>query len=134
MAICRGSGPEKVMAKPKPKPPLHETLVQFLEPDEEVQAVARAADAVLAVSDRRLLVAAGERLALSLPIAELRRVQFDIEKGRPATLVIVPEAATVEPQVLAIPAEQLEAAAQALALVGERLANMPIDYRDSTDR
>ncbi|HEY5487182.1 MAG TPA: hypothetical protein VIK06_05990 [Candidatus Limnocylindrales bacterium] len=122
------------MAKPKPRPPLHPTLVQVLEPDEEVHAAARAADAVLAVSDRRLLVAAGERLALSLPIAELRRVQFDIEKGRPATLVIVPEAATVEPQVLAIPAEQLEAAAQALALVGKRLASMPFDYRESANR
>jgi len=122
------------MAKPKSQPPLHPILVHVLEPDEVIHAAARAADAVLAVSDRRLLVAAGERLALSLPIAELRRIEFDIEKGRPATLVIVPESASVEPQVLAIPAEQLEAAAQALALVGERLASMPIDYRDSADR
>jgi hypothetical protein len=109
-------------------------LAQVLEPDEKVHAAARASDALMLVSDRRLLVAAGERLALSLPIAELRRVQFDIEKGRPATLVIVPEAATVEPQVLAIPAEQLAAAAEVLAIVGLRLAAMPIDYRDGSDR
>lgn len=113
--------------------PLDPFLQQILEPDEQIHAAALALDAVMAVSDRRLLVAAGKRLALSLPISELRRVEFDIEKGRPATLVIVPEAATVEPQVLVIPADQLEAAAEALALVGLRLANMPRDWAGSSE-
>lgn len=109
-------------------------LVRHLEPGEEVHAAARATDAFMAVSNRRLLVAAGERLALSLPIEAVRRIQFDIEKGRPATVVIVPEAAMVEPQVLLIPNEQLEAAALALAAVGIRLAAMPGGWLEGVDR
>ncbi len=124
------------MATPEPQAmfSLDPLVERHLEPDETVHAAARAADAFMAVSDRRLLVAAGERLAMSLPIEDLRRVQFDIEKGRPATVVIVPEAATIEPQVLLIPDDQLEAAAQALAVVGGRLAKMFSPWRGSLDQ
>lgn len=93
-----------------------------LEPGEIVQAAARAIDAVLAVSDRRLIVAAQERVALSIHIEQLRRIQFDIETRRPATLVIVPDEPRDEPQVLAIPPTEIRAATQVLALVAERLA------------
>jgi hypothetical protein len=119
---------------PEPKSLLDPVVERHLEPDETIHAAARAADAFMAVSDRRLLVAAGERLALNLPIEDLRRVQFDIEKGRPATVVIVPESATIEPQVLLIPDDQLEAAAQALAIVGGRLARMFTPWRGSVER
>jgi hypothetical protein len=71
---------------------------------------------------------------LNLPIEDLRRVEFDIEKGRPATVVIVPEAATIEPQVLLIPDDQLEAAAQALAVIAARLVTMFGPWRGSLDQ
>jgi hypothetical protein len=97
-------------------------VAEALAPDEHVQARARASDAVLAVSDRRLIVATRERIALSIGFEYLRRIQFDIERDRPATMVIVPEEAHNEPQVLAIPPAELRATAEALALVGEQLA------------
>jgi hypothetical protein len=120
--------------EPDPSLLLDPLVERHLEPDETVRAAARAADAFIAVSDRRLLVAAGERLALNLPIEDLRRVQFDIEKGRPATIVIVPEAATIEPQVLLIPDDQLEAAAYALAVIATRLVTMFGPWRGSLER
>lgn len=97
-------------------------LLTVLEEDESLQATARGTDATLALSDRRLLVRAQDRLALSVPIEGLRRIQFDIEKRRPATLVIVPEEARDEPQVLAIPPEEIRRVTNALALIAERLA------------
>ena len=118
-------------SEPGPSPLLDPFVERHLEPDETVHAAARAADAFMAVSDRRLLIAAGERLALDLPIEDLRRIQFDIEKGRPATIVIVPEAASIEPQVLLIPDDQLEAAAQALAVIAARLVAMFGPWRGS---
>jgi hypothetical protein len=104
------------------QPDLEPELAHVLEPGEALQATARGTEAILVVSDRRLFVAASERIALSLRIDELRRIQFDIEKSRPATLVIVPEASRDEPQVLAIPPDQIRSTAEALALIAERLA------------
>lgn len=104
------------------KDPIEPQLLAALEADEELKARARARDAALAVTDRRVLVAANERLALSVPFEELRRIQFDIERSRPATMVIVPEQRHDEPQVLAIDPEEYDSAAQALALIGRRLA------------
>jgi hypothetical protein len=119
-----GSG---VIEMAEPEQDLEPHLLRSLEPGEAVQATARAVDGVLAVSDRRLLVATRDRIALSLPIEGLRRIEFDIEKRRPATLVIVPEEPRGEPQVLAIPPDEIRATTQALALVAERLARFS-DY------
>jgi hypothetical protein len=94
-----------------------------LSPDEELLARARARDAEIAVTDRRLLIAASDRLALDVPYDQLRRIQFDIERTRPATMVIVPEQRHDEPQVLAIDPDAFEEVAQALALIGRRLAS-----------
>ena len=48
-----------------------------------------------------------------------RELQFDIERGKAATLVIVPE--TREPRVVAIQIPELRETALALALIGRRL-------------
>ncbi len=96
-----------------------------LEPGERIRLRARATDAVLAVTDRRLVVAAPDRVALAMPIEAIRRIQFDIERNRPATLVIVPERASFEAQVLSIPPEHYQAAAEAMVAIGHELA--PID-------
>lgn len=96
--------------------------LRLLQPGETVHVLADAAGAKLIVTDRRLAVAADDRVALNIPYDGLRRIQFDIERKRPATLVIVPEDAGDEPQVLAIPPDRYDEITQALALIGHRLA------------
>jgi hypothetical protein len=61
---------------------------------------------------------------LDVAIDNVRRIQFDIERGRPATLVVVPEHPADEPQVLAVPPEQYRAVADVLIVLGERLAGI----------
>jgi hypothetical protein len=112
------------MENAQPNEDVEPYVLEVLEPNETLRAHARARDAVLAVSDRRLIVAARERIALSIGFHELRRIQFDIERDRPATMVIVPEEAHYEPQVLAIPPQAFRATAEALALIGQQLANI----------
>jgi hypothetical protein len=99
-------------------------VLELLEPDEQLRTRARTGEAVLAVTDRRLVVAAPGRIALAIPFNGLRRIQFDIERDRPATMVIVPEMAHHEPQVLAIPPDQFRAAADALVTIGHQLARL----------
>ena len=106
-------------------------VLAALEPGEELRHRARATDAVIAVTDRRLVVAAQNRVALSVPFQSVRRIQFDIERKRPATLVIVPEERTYEPQVLAIEPSGFEAIARALVTVGLRFAG-PTDEEQQT--
>lgn len=103
----------------------------LLEAAETIRAVTRARDAVLALTDRRLIVAANDRVTLDIPIDGVRRVQFDIERARPATLVIVPKHPAAEPQVLAIPPEEYRRAASVLATLGEQLAEL--DWGGPTD-
>ena len=93
-------------------------LQTALESDERLEIHARTLDATLGVSNRRLLVVSPERLHLAVPFEGLRRIQFDIERQRPATLVIVPEDAGHEPQVLAIPPSEYPAVAEALVSIG----------------
>jgi len=98
------------------------SLPQLLDEGEVVAAEAQARDARIVGTDRRVIVAAGSRTAMALPIEDLRRIQFDIERDRPATLVIVPEMAQHEPQVLSISPDRYREAADALVLIGLRLA------------
>jgi hypothetical protein len=100
-------------------------VLAALEPDEEVRAYTRSTGPVLAVTNRRVVVADERRVALAIPIEGVRRIQFDIERQRPATLVIVPEGAGDEPQVLAIPPEGYRDAAAALVAMG--LTFYPLD-------
>ena len=96
-------------------------VARRLRPGERIQVYIPAAATEIVVTDHRLAVADEERLALDIEIAALRRIEFDIERDRPATLVIVPDHPTDEPQVLAIPPEQLPAVAEALGYIGQRL-------------
>jgi hypothetical protein len=63
------------------------------------------------------------RTALDISIEDVRRIQFDIEKSRPATLVIVPEHRADMPQVLAVRPEEYPAVAAALVAIGQTLAS-----------
>ena len=79
-------------------------------------------EALIEVSDQRLVVATDGRDLLDVPLDEVRRIQFDIERHRPATLVIVPEHPSHEPQVLAVHHDHYEQVAEALVVVGRHLA------------
>jgi hypothetical protein len=91
-----------------------------------VEVEARVNDALVLVTDKRVAVASRpDRFDLDIPFESLRRVQFDIERTRPAVLVIVPEHPTDQPQVLSVPPEGYDVVGQALAIIGRRL------YRDT---
>jgi hypothetical protein len=102
-------------------------VLDALEPGEELLVSAHAAEGVIAVTDRRLMVAARERIALAVPFQSLRRIQLDIERGRPATLVIVPETSRDAPQVLSIPPARYAEAVEALVAIGRNFAELPPD-------
>jgi hypothetical protein len=89
-----------------------------LEPGEQLRLQAPASDATLAITDRRLIVADPNRIALAVPFERLRRIQFDVERSRPATLVIVPEHPRDEAQVLSVRPDQYEATSRALVAIG----------------
>jgi hypothetical protein len=97
-------------------------LLHILQPDEELAVQARAMDGLVAGTNRRLVVTSEGRIRLDVAYEEVRRVQFDIERGRPATLVIVPDEPSHPPEVLAIPASEYENAARLLAIVGLRIS------------
>jgi hypothetical protein len=106
--------PEEVLAP-------DQEILHLLQPGERVALGVAATNEELRVTDRRLIVTSAGHVRLDIPYERLRRIQFDIETGRPATMVIVPHLPSDEPQVLAIPHESLHHAAQLLAFVGERL-------------
>jgi hypothetical protein len=102
---------------------IHDHVARLLEADESIELVANARTHLVVVTDRRLAVADHERVALQVPYPALRRIEFDIERDRPATLVIVPQSPHDEPQVLAVPPEDYEDIARALAAIGRRLVS-----------
>ena len=102
-------------------PRLEPPILKLVNPGEKVHAVAEAADEHLLLTDRRLVVASGERVALDVPVSGLRRIQFDLERNRPATLVIVPMNPAHDPQVLAVPRAHYDEVMAALAEIGRRL-------------
>lgn len=97
-------------------------VLRSVAPGEAVHAVAQVRDAHVVVTERRLAVASNDRLLLDVPIENVRRIQFDIERLRPATLVVVPENPGDEPQVLAVRPEDYRQVADVLVVLGERLA------------
>jgi hypothetical protein len=96
-------------------------VLEVLEPGELLRLHAPASESTLAITDRRLIVADPNRVALAVPFEGLRRIQFDVERSRPATLVIVPEHPRDEAQVLSIRPDQYEATARALVAIGLEL-------------
>jgi hypothetical protein len=99
------------------------SLLHILQPDEELHVQARAMDGIVAVTNRRVVITSNERVTMDVHYGELRRIQFDIERGRPATFVVVPDDPSNPPEVLAIPASEYENTARVLALIGQRIAD-----------
>jgi hypothetical protein len=96
-------------------------LLHLLQPGERVELHLATQSMDLRVTDRRVLVTTAGNVRLDIPFERLRRIQFDLEVGRPATMVIVPHRPEDEPQVIAVPRERLHHAVELLAFVGERL-------------
>jgi hypothetical protein len=96
-------------------------LPHILRPGEIVESQAQANGAVIAVTAQRLVVAEGDKAVLDIPFSEVRRIQFDIERGRDATLVIVPEHISNWPRVVSVPVPNLLESALVLARIGERI-------------
>jgi hypothetical protein len=96
-------------------------ILHLLQPGERVELRLDAAIYQLRVTDRRMLLTNAGSVRLDIPYERLRRIEFDIEAERPATLVIVPHLPADEPQVLSVPHGSLHHAAELLAFVGERL-------------
>jgi hypothetical protein len=103
--------------------PLKEpAIVRLLQPGEELAHATTAGEAMLAVTSRRIAIVENDRTALDIAIESVRRIQFEIEKTRPATLVIVPEEPHFAPQVLSVRPEEYQPVADALVTIGQRLA------------
>ena len=102
----------------------HNPRVSEKRRDEALELRAQIGEAAMIVTEDRLVVVTPERQLLDVPLDEVRRIQFDIERRRPATLVIVPEHASHEAQVLSVHHDYYEDVAGALALVGRRIAEM----------
>jgi hypothetical protein len=97
-------------------------ILKSMTQEEGILAVARVRDARVVVTEHRLAVASDARLLLDVPIDNVRRIQFDIERLRPATLVVVPEHPEDEPQVLVVKPEEYRSVAEVLVVLGQRLA------------
>jgi len=82
--------------------------------------VAGTSDAYIRLDDGRLSVTIAGRVRLDVAVGDVRRIQFDIERDRPATLAIVPEDPRDPPQVLPIPAEQFFAVGDLLTSIAPR--------------
>ena len=108
------------MVDPRDEPVDHPVL-HLLQPGERVALGLELFGAELRVTDRRLLVNYAQDVRLDIPYERLRRIEFDLEAGRPATIVVVPHQPADEPQVLSVSRDQLHVAAQLLAFIGERL-------------
>jgi len=96
-------------------------LEPLLDSDEAVHHRAETVEAVVAVTDRRVLVCHDQRVALDLPFSAIRRIQLDVEGDRESTVVIVPHASRHRPQVLSVPDDQLREIATVVAAIGLRL-------------
>jgi hypothetical protein len=96
-------------------------LPHILQPGEVVERQAHAEGFLIAVTPQRIIVTDGDRSVIDISYEELRRIQFDIERDRTATVVIVPEHIRNEPRVFSVPIANLTETALALALIGERI-------------
>jgi hypothetical protein len=93
-----------------------------LAPGEELRGHAPLVEGTVAVTNERLFVANGPKIAVDITWARLRRVQLDIERQRPATLVVVPEWPSDPPQVLSVPPASYRSVTNLIAVIAERLA------------
>ena len=95
----------------------------------DIRAQATADGQMVVVTDKLLRVGSPDRVMLDVAIDSLRRIQFDIERDRPATMVIVPLSPSDEPQIIVVQPDDYESVARALAFIGQQMsvAHQPED-------
>jgi hypothetical protein len=89
---------------------------------QDIRAQSSADGHLVVLTDDILRVGSGDNVQLDVPIGDVRRIQFDIERDRPATLVIVPDAAWRQSQVIMVEPEHYEGVAHVLAVLGVMMA------------
>ncbi|HET9754964.1 MAG TPA: hypothetical protein VFP66_00555 [Candidatus Limnocylindrales bacterium] len=89
---------------------------------QDIRAQASADGHTLVVTDDLLRVGSADRVHLDVPMEDVRRIQFDIERDRPATLVIVPDSAWRDSQVIMVEPDEYEGVCQVLAVIGMKMA------------
>jgi hypothetical protein len=110
-----------VTHQPDPNEP--PAVPHVLRPSEEIQHAVTAGGLLLAVTTDRIAVMEDGRAVLDVSIDDLRRIQFDIKKRRPASLVIAPEHPGDPPLVQAVLPTEYPAVAAALVSIGQSLAS-----------
>lgn len=96
-------------------------IARMLDSGEVIEHHVETIEMVMAVTDRRIIVQDDHRVALDLPFDGLRRIQLDVERDRPSTLVLVPDQPLNPPQVLTVTSQSLHEVASAVATIGVRL-------------
>jgi len=89
--------------------------------DEGVHVMVETPDAVLALTDDRVVGRDGLRTVLDVPVTEIRRIQLDVEKGREATLAVVPEEPAKGVLAMSVPSGQLASVAEIVTRIGALL-------------
>jgi hypothetical protein len=84
-------------------------------------AAGQVPDATLAIGR---LVLTEQGVALDAAFGRLRRIQFDIERERPATRVIVPDDRGDDAQVLSIPTPEVPRVTEAVAIISDYFARL----------
>ncbi|MFL5674187.1 MAG: hypothetical protein ACJ779_04225 [Chloroflexota bacterium] len=96
----------------------------LLDPGEEIEQEVSFGGRTLAVTSHRLALFEADRIALAIPIERVWRIQLDIERARPGSLVIVPDEVIDHPEVLTFGVEDVEEVSDLLVSVGRRLSEM----------
>ena len=94
---------------------------------ERLEMRADAGGAIVIVTDRRLAIADEHRLIMDTSFSNIRRIQFDIERDRPATFVVVPDLAATPPEAIPVDPDRYEEFGHAIAYIGLRLAGMKLE-------
>jgi hypothetical protein len=94
---------------------------------DEIRVRGHATNGAFAVTDRRLLVSGDRGLLLNVPFGTIRRVQFDLELGRPASIAFVSNDPRDEPVLLNVPPEQYAAVSELLLAIGRQLSALSRD-------
>lgn len=96
-----------------------------LGPNEAVRGLIDGTDGRLVLTDHRVLVSENGRITLDVPIANLRLVEFDVERQRPARVIVVPESPLDAPRDLSIEPQQYDEVASVLQQLGPQVQGPP---------
>jgi hypothetical protein len=104
------------------RPTGHPLISALLEPGEEVEHEIAVGDRTVAVTSNRVAIIEADRVALSIAIDDIERIELDIERDRSGILTIVPDETIDHPGVLTFDRDGCAPAGTVLVTVGRRLA------------